>query len=280
MSTPINVVKGGTTTIYFNPDYLEIPYLVLDKSGSTLVEIELYISNVKDLQRFYFKLAYDMSVLEYVGYQVSSNFGWTGRASNPFDGTLARPFTGSGLWFKFYLKVVGTGESKITLIDVSLWNSKDEPIPCNISAANVTVITLEEWVDGELETLKNKYDSLLSSYLSLNESHIKLSNDYNRLSTNYSALNDSYYSLKNAYDALSTNYTSLVYNYTAIKSDYEELNGKYDVLSLSYDKLCKDLAEVKTQLTTNTILMYTLFAITLALLALTSYFARKRPKAS
>jgi len=98
--------------------------------------------------------------------------------------------------------------------------------------------------------LPETYDELLPIYLGLRSEH--------------DSLGLSYIKLQEDYASLQSDYNNLQARYNALKSEHDSLKSDYDKLKIAYDELKN--------------LMYVFIITTIAFIALTAYFARRRPK--
>lgn len=119
---------------------------------------------------------------------------------------------------------------------------------------------------AEYEKRKAEYEKLKLIYDGLKA-------DYDKLLTDYGKLKADYGKLRTEYDGLKVTYDKLTVDYGRLKADYDGLKVTYDKLTVDYDKL-------KGELATNTSLMYLFIVTTIAFVATTVYFARRKPKAA
>lgn len=101
---------------------------------------------------------------------------------------------------------------------------------------------------------------------------------YAKLETAYGELREDYDSLKAAYDKLKLDYDSLKATHNKLASDYKSLTSDYAKLELEHKSTTRQLEMKMGELATNTNLMYLFIITTIAFIATTVYFAKRKPK--
>lgn len=120
-------------------------------------------------------------------------------------------------------------------------------------------------------SLLGNYSSLLDDYNTLLADYNELLDDHNSLSTNYNDLLGSYDSLTNHYDSLNSSYYDLKSDYDMLRSDFNSLESNNAELTTSYNALIGELSSARN-------LSYVFITTTMILIAMTVYFAVRKPK--
>jgi len=274
LSVQAGLVKteDSTTQLSLNPDVIQIPLADLGETNFAVIAVRLNVSNVNRLKSFSLNFAYDMYVIEYLGFGKMDEWfyntvgGWTGWYT---QGELSKTFSGSATMFAYYFKVLHSGSTQIRLTDTRLWDESGNAIPHSVSGCTINVLTFEEWIDGEYVELSMKYDILLADYASIQSDY----DDY-RATHSYTNLEfDDILSQKDqyidAYDSLVSEYNSLNATYSQYKQTHSYTDDEYDHLILENQRLTNELGRSSS-------LNYILIAVSVILLALTAYYARKK----
>jgi len=99
---------------------------------------------------------------------------------------------------------------------------------------------------------------------------------------NYGCFTDFVFTVKGERHSTNLAYFTLGYvrtiDYESLKTTYSSLKSDYDNLTSDYDKLKLEHESTIKQLSTNTNLMYVLIVTTMAFIATTGHFARRKPK--
>ncbi|TET18924.1 hypothetical protein E3J74_08455 [Candidatus Bathyarchaeota archaeon] len=119
--------------------------------------------------------------------------------------------------------------------------------------------------------LLEAYNALLADYQDLNSTYHELLNDYSELQSNYDSLNLAYYELAQNHTLLQNSFDSLTTSYNELQEQYSSLNSTYNELQLEQEPIMNELNNVRN-------LMYIFITTTIILIAITVYFATRKPK--
>lgn len=97
------------------------------------------------------------------------------------------------------------------------------------------------------------------------------SKTYDELQSDYSELELAYNGLEDDYESLNSTYESLETDYNLLQVDYDDFLASYDTLSSRHTSIEAELSHARN-------LMYIFLVTTLAFIATTIYFARRKPK--
>jgi len=146
------------------------------------------------------------------------------------------------------------------------WDGSDKVMYINATFEITEYSPCDEWL-----ALNATYHALLSDYNALNASYYALQAQHNNLNDTYQELLGDYNIKLTNYSSLSTSYKSLCDNYDILETNYDSLRSNNDQLTTSYNALISELADARN-------LSYVLLATTMILIAVTVYFAVRKPK--
>ena len=137
----------------------------------------------------------------------------------------------------------------------------------------LTSFEIIRWTDviKEISDLQSSLDELQTEHKDLTTKYDGLKSELDSLKTSYDTLKSDYDSLKATHDTLKSGYDTLKTSHDTLKSDYDKLKSDYGSLESKYDASTAELSTSKN-------LMYIFIITTIAFIATTIYFARRKPK--
>ena len=218
-------VPGSDVMFSLQPEVIECPLVDVEGVEVTL-SASLYVTEVVDLQRFTWDLAYDTEYLEYwdvrIGPDVREQTGGSHRSGSSV--TFPRDsFTGSGVLIQFYFRPKVVSSSEFKVYDIYLYNSSDSLIATGKSTCEIRVVSFEEWVDGEYERLSDEYEDIITQQ--------------SELQFNFTILHKSYIDLESAYEQLDSENIELQSHISSIESDVQNLTTQIGDLQSEIEHL-------------------------------------------
>jgi len=218
-------VSGSDVTFSLQPEVIESPLLDAEDVEVVLIA-NLYVTDVVDLQRFTWDMEYDSEFLEYWDVRIGPEVRQQTEGSHRSSTSVTFPrdsFTGSGVLLQFYFipKMVSSSEFKV--YNIYLYDSSDSLIATGRSACEIRVISFDEWVNGEYETLSDEFEEMVTQH--------------SELHSNYTNLHESYINLGSVNEQLQTENIELQSQINTIESDLQDLTAQIEELQSEVERL-------------------------------------------
>jgi len=154
--------------------------------------------------------------------------------------------TGPGVLAIVTLRIVGIGESSITLgVDTKLKRTDGTDIVNAHDMPNHVGHAYFNNVGPDYFALNATYHALLTNYSDLLDDYNSMLEDYNALLTDHNDLQDDYNELLDNYDSLVTYFDSLNSSYYGLQSSYDGLNSTHHDLLDIYSQLQSDYDDLE-----------------------------------
>jgi len=244
---PVIPISASSATLTIAPASAVLPRVDMGE-GSMCFEVALRVANVQNLKELHIDFSYNPSIVQLVRGKFDEGFflkcgGGTG---DEFDFLLAIPYTGSGVMARYVFRMVGSGNTTVSLSDTHLIDASGAPILVTAQPCSVRILRV-----GDYSYFVHMAEARLSD----------LQEDYAALDTQYTAKSQDYDELQSQYDDLSNAYNIL-------DTSYDELETTYQGLSDSFDELQADEATLENELrnTRNMLLIAVAAIIVLAII--------------
>jgi len=244
VALPTNACTGqqATAVLALEPSQVLVPFLE-DDGMPGVIALRLIIYNVSNLKQIHIEFGYNASIISHEACSINRVFyttvgGWRGRCGKSLlDAEFPRPFSESAKMFVLFFTVRNLGTADIKLINVKLLDPDGNEIPVTIKNSQVTVVTLEEYVDGKYQELLGNYEILAANYTELKNEYNELTLNYNRVVEELNTWLTRYQELNSSYNELSTLYANLAVEYEDTLEELHECQCTLNVLNESYSNL-------------------------------------------
>ncbi|HEX9914656.1 MAG TPA: hypothetical protein VGB32_07035 [Candidatus Bathyarchaeia archaeon] len=126
---------------------------------------------------------------------------------------------------RYVFRMVGRGNTTISLYDTHLIDASGSPILVTSQASSVRILRVGDYsyfvhiVESQLSDLQEDYAALDSQYTAKSQ-------EYEELQSQYDDLTDLYNRLESSYDQLETTYQDLNDSYSELQTDNATLEGE------------------------------------------------------
>jgi len=183
--------------------------------GSMCFEVVLRIANAQSLKQLHLNFSYNPSVVELVEGELDERFlslsgGGTGDELNFL---LANSFSGSGVLGRYVFRMVGSGNTTISLFNTFLIDASGSPILVTAQGSSVRILRVGDYsyfvhiVEDQLSALQQDYTALNTLYTEKSQDYLELQSQYDGLADNFDSLDSSYNQLEATYQSLSDSYS-------------------------------------------------------------------------
>jgi len=219
-------VSASSATLMVAPASSVLPRVDMGE-GSMCLEVALKVANAQNLKELHIDFSYDHSVVQLVRGKFDEGFllksgGGTG---DEFDYLLANPYTGSGVIGRYVFRMVGPGNTTISLYDTHLIDASGSPILLTAQAASVRILRVGDY-SYFVHVVESQLSELQGDYAALDAQYTAKSQDYEELQSQHDSLNDAYNILDSSYDQLETTYQGLSDSYNELQEDKAALEAE------------------------------------------------------
>jgi len=222
----VTPIRASSATLTITPATSVLPRVDMGE-GSMCFEVALRIANAQSLKQLHLNFSYNPSVVELVEGKLDERFlslsgGSTG---DEFNFLLANPFSGSGVLGRYVFRMVGSGNTTISLSSTFLIDASGSPILLTIQGSSIRILRVGDYsyfvhiVESQLNELQESYDVLDSQYAAKSQ-------EYEELQSQYDGLTDIYNSLDGIHDQLESAYQSLSDSYSVSQTDNAALEAE------------------------------------------------------
>jgi hypothetical protein len=226
---PIRPCSATSATLTIAPTSTVLPLVEMGE-GSMCFEVALKIANAQNLREIHIDFSYNPSVVQLVRGKFDEGFflksgGGTG---DEFDFLLANPYSGSGVIGRYVFRMVGRGNTTISLYDAHLIDASGAPILMTAQGCSVRILRLGDYsyfvhiVEAQLNDLQEDYATLDAQYTSKSQEYEELQSQYDSLTDLYDRLDSSHDQLESTYQDLNDSYTELQTENAALERELRD----------------------------------------------------------
>ena len=211
--------SAASTVLTIEPASTVLPLVDMGE-GNMCFEVALKIVNAQNLREFHLNFSYNPSIVELVEGELdkkilSSSGGGTG---DEFDYLLTNPYSGTGVLGRYVFRVVGRGNTTISLFNPHLINASGNPILVTAQDCSVRILKLGDY-SYFVHIVESQLNNLQVDYTALDSQYNRMSQEYEDLQLQYDNLTDYYHRLNSSYNQLESTYQGVYDSYNELQGD-------------------------------------------------------------
>jgi hypothetical protein len=218
----VSLCSAASTVLTIAPASTVLPLVDLGE-GNMCFEVALKIVNAPKLKEFHLNFSYNPSVIELIGGELDEKFlsSSGGGTGDEYEMLLTKPYSGTGVLGRYMFRMVGRGNTTISLFNPHLLDSSGNPILVTAQDCSVRILELGDYsyfvhiVESQLNDLQDEYNTLESQYLVKGQ-------EYEDLLLQYDDLTDVYHRLDSSYNQLESTHNELQRANAALEKDLQD----------------------------------------------------------
>jgi hypothetical protein len=225
----VTLCSAASTVLTIAPASTVLPLVDLGE-GNMCFEVALKIVNAPKLKEFHLNFSYNPSVVELIGGELDKKFlsSSGGGTGDEFDMLLTNPYSGTGVLGRYTFRMVGRGNTSISLFNPHLLDASGNPILVTAQDCSVRILKLGDYsyfvhiVESQLNDLQEDYIALDSQYLMKSQEYEDLLLQYDNLTDDYHKLDSSYNQLESMYQGIYESHNELQRTNTTLEKELQD----------------------------------------------------------
>ena len=225
----VTLCSAASTVLTIAPASTVLPLVDLGE-GNMCFEVALKIVNAPKLKEFHLNFSYNPSVIELIGGELDEKFlsSSGGGTGDEFDMLLTKTYSGTGVLGRYTFRMVGRGNTTISLFNPHLFDASGAPILVTAQDCSVRVLELGDYsyfvhiVESQLNDLREDYIDLDSQYLVKSQEYEDLLLQYGNLTDVHHRLDSGYNQLESVYQGLYESHNELQIANMALEKELQD----------------------------------------------------------